>query len=206
MNYFRCRVPALIGALGLLPALSLPAFSAEPSKIQSGSYADLWNKSPFTVPPAVVDEVKEEENPLEDYTLAGVCQMKGGWFVVLINKKNRDEPRVRIKPDSPNDEGFQIVSVKNGKDRLETKVEIKTRGGKTGWVEYDEKFIAVKQAAPAAPPRQQQGHVPPVPQRPGGSPPPVTRPPVPSGSPGANNGDNSNGRSSRVRRVPPPPR
>ncbi|NIP92226.1 MAG: hypothetical protein GWO24_01625, partial [Akkermansiaceae bacterium] len=84
-------------------------------------------------------------NPLEDYTLAGVCEMKGGWYVVLMNKQKREE-RIRIKPNEKNEKNFKVAKVENGSSYLDTKVEIQMPGGKTGWVEYDKKFIVLKKA------------------------------------------------------------
>ena len=149
----------------------------------------------------MVEDAEEEENPLEDYTLAGVCKVKGGWFVVLINKKDRNE-RLRLRPGKSTDQGFEVVNVEQGSKRLETKVEIKTRGGKTGWVEYDEKLIAVKKAVPKAPAGGKPGAKnPPVPQRGGPQRPGASTPPVP----GKTGNNNTAGRGSRVRRVPTPP-
>lgn len=178
----------------LCAALVLPASADVPRKKSVTSYSQLWTKSMFTVPEPKEEKVVEVKNPLEDYTLAGVSQMKGGWFVVLINKKKRDD-RVKILPNETNNLGFEIVKVENGSNFLETRVEIKTRGEKTGWVEYDKKFIALKKAAPKAPVRGGKGN--PGSSR-GGQ-----RPPIP----GASNSKSGSGTSSRgrVRRVPTPP-
>ena len=185
-----------LAAATLLAVTMVPAISAVPRKQPLGRYAELWTKSPFTVPPEVVVPDAEEDNPLDDYTLAGACEMKGGWFVVLINKKERDK-RVRIRPGVENDQGFQVINVQNGSGYMETKVEIQTRSGKKGTVEYDKKFIVLRKATPRAPlvrgskPGQKPGAKPPIPgQR-------TTRPPTPSSS--------SSNRPSRVRRVPNPP-
>lgn len=171
----------------------LPALSAVPKKQPLGRYAELWNDSPFTVKPAVDAPAEEVKNPLEDYTLAGACEMKGGWFVVLINKKDRNE-RIRLRPGVEDKEnGFQVVKVENGDSYLGTKVEIQTRSGMTGTVEYDKKFIVLKKATPRAPSKPGAKPKPPVPGRATGK-----RPPVPSSS-------SSTARPSRVRRVPNPP-
>lgn len=180
-----------------------PLLAGVPSKQVATRYMNLWSQSPFTIPPKAPDVVVEESNPLEDFTLAGVCKLQKGWFVVLINKKQREE-RVSIKPDQENSEGFQIVKVEEGGGHMDTRVEIRTRGGKSGWVEYDKKFIAVRTTVPTNPAGRAQPNQPPVPGRPGAQPArpgtPNVRPPVPT--PTSNN--NSRG-PSRVRRVPTPP-
>ena len=138
----------------------------------------------------------EEENPLEEYTLAGAGKLKGGWFVVLMHKKDRE--RVRLSPGKESEEGFEVVNVQRGKSYMDTKVEIKTRSGKTGTVEYDKKFIVLRKATPKAPvkgakpavrPPGQKTSSPPVPGRSGK--PATARPPSPT--------------KPRVRRIPSPP-
>ena len=195
---------AIGSALAILAATAMPAFSGVPRKQPLGRYAELWTKSPFTVPPVVAGEEKVEENPLEDYTLAGVCEMRGGWFVVLINKKER-EKRVRIKPGTTNTEGFQVVSVDNGSSYLETKVQIQTAGGQKGWVEYDKKFLVLKAATPQAPAGGRNNNPGARPGTPGGPPVPG-RPPAATPNPSPRpTGNDSGNRPSRVRRVPTPP-
>jgi hypothetical protein len=181
--------------------MTAPLDAEVPRQQPLGRYAELWSKSPFTVPPVATDETPPEENPLDDYALSGVCKLKEGWFVGLINKKQQDE-RLLLKPNEPNDEGFQVVEVEQGEGRLKTKVQIKTRSGKVGWVEYDEKFLALKKTMPQPQPGQQNPNQPPVPGRPGGGNQPQVRPPVPT--PNAQNATTNN-RPTRVRRVPTPP-
>ena len=180
----------------ILMGTILPAISAVPKKQPLGRYAELWTDSPFTVKPLIVAPEVEEENPLDDYTLAGACMMKGGWFVVLINKKDRNE-RVRIRPGVENLNGFQVVGVENEGGYMETKVQIQTRNGKKGTVEYDKKFIVLKKAtlrAPTRKPTAKPGQRPPIPGR------STSRSPTPSKKP-----TTSTARPSRVRRVPNPP-
>lgn len=192
MKRSRIRITILLSAAALLAGMVLPVHSAVPRKQPLGRYAELWTKSPFTVPPVIAPTVKDEANPLDDYTLAGVCQIKGGWFVVLINKKQRGD-RIRIKPNETNTEGFKVVSVRNGTKYKDTKVEIAYAGNKTAWVEYDDKFMVLKKAT-AAPARGKPGSQP----KPGGKP-GTARPPMPSASGG------QTPRPSRVRRIPTPP-
>jgi hypothetical protein len=181
MKKSRFRSTIQIALLGLAGVIGGAGLSAVPRKQALGHYTELWSNSPFTIPPVVGAPEQVAVNPFEDYTLAGVCELKGGWFVVLINKKTRDE-RIIIKPNEQNDKGFKIVSVNQGAKSRETKVEI-SQGGKTDWVEYDEKFLAVRQAVPAngpgqanrgprVPPIPGQPGTPPIPGRPSQTPPP----------------------------------
>lgn len=186
-------IPLLTAAI--LMGTILPAISAVPIKQPLGRYAELWTDSPFTVKPPIDAPEVEEENPLDDYTLAGACKMKGGWFVVLINKKDRNE-RVRIRPGVENLSGFQVVGVENEGGYMDTKVQIQTRNGKKGTVEYDKKFIVLRKATPRAPTRKptaKPGQRPPIPGR-------SSRPPMPTKKP-----TTTSTRPSRVRRVPNPP-
>ena len=121
-----------------------------PKKPVLSRYSELWTNSAFTIPPVKEVVEVEEDNPLDEYTLAGTCEVEGGWFVVLINKKERDK-RIRLHPGEKNDEGFEVVKVERGASYMDTRVEIKNRSGKIGSVEYDKKFIVLKKATPRAP-------------------------------------------------------
>lgn len=186
--------------VGLLTAAILPMRADVPIKKPLARYAELWTKSPFTVPPPkdVPDVVVE--NPLDDYTLAGACEMKGGWFVVLINKKERDK-RVRIRPGVENDMGFQVIKVDGGQGFMDTKVQIKTRSGKKGTVEYDRKFIVLKKATPRANPSGKPGAKP----NPSGRKPPVPGRTSTNRTPPRPGTSTSSGGRPRVRRIPNPP-
>ena len=157
---------------------------------------ETWTNSAFTIPPVKEVVEVEEDNPLDEYTLAGTCEVEGGWFVVLINKKERDK-RIRLHPGEKNDEGFEVVKVERGASYMDTRVEIKNRSGKIGSVEYDKKFIVLKKATPKAP----VGRKPVV--KPGQKP-PTSRTPTPStkGRPSSS----SSASKPRVRRIPSPPK
>lgn len=197
-----------LGVIALLGVSTLSTFASVPRKQRLDRYAKLWTKSLFTVPPDVVAPEIVEENPLEDYTLAGVAEIKGGWFVVLINREDRAK-RVRIKPGAANEEGFKVVKVEEGSGFMDTKVQVETSGGKQGWVEYDKKFLVLKGATPSAPAANTSGNRGQVTARPGTP----NRPPVPTRAasarrtpprPNASSSRNNN-QPSRVRRVPTPP-
>jgi hypothetical protein len=101
-----------------------------PRKQPLGRYSKLWLTSPFTVKP--VEEPKEAPpSALDDYTLAGVAQVKDGWFVVLMNKKKRDE-RVRLRPGEANPQGFKVMNVTHGDGYKETKVRSSLAGAAAG--------------------------------------------------------------------------
>ena len=167
-----------------------------PKKPVLSRYSELWTNSAFTIPPVKEVVEVEEDNPLDEYTLAGTCEVEGGWFVVLINKKERDK-RIRLHPGEKNDEGFEVVKVERGASYMDTRVEIKNRSGKIGSVEYDKKFIVLKKATPKAP----VGRKPVV--KPGQKP-PTSRTPTPStkGRPSSS----SSASKPRVRRIPSPPK
>ena len=187
-----CAASLLLGAVA-------PAFSDVPTKKPLARYSELWTKSAFTVPPPPPEVTVEEDNPLDDYTLAGTCEVKGGWFVVLINKKERDK-RIRLHPGEENDQGFEVVKVDRGKGFMDTKVEIKNRSGKIGMVEYDKKFIVLKKATPRAPVGKKPVTKP-------GQRPPTSRGPTP---PSSSRSSSSSSRSSSSRKpsarpIPNPP-
>ena len=118
-----------------------------PKKQPIGRYVSLWTNSPFTVKPEV-EAPEEIPNALEDYVLTGVSKLPEGYFVVLMNKKQRDE-RIRIAPNDYNAAGFKVVNVKQDPyDYMKTEVEIAVGGGRTGTVTYEEKYLALKAPSP----------------------------------------------------------
>lgn len=191
----------VLGVAALFMAAVLPALAEVPKKKPLSRYAKLWNDSPFTVKPLPDVVIKEEENPLDNYTLAGACELKGGWFVVLMNKKDRE--RIRLRPGAESEDGFKVVKVEHGASYLETKVEIRTRSGKTGTVEYDKKFLVLKKATPKAPTGAKPGQLKPG-QRPrSGAPTIPGRQPSGNRPPNPSSGGSTN--KPRVRRIPNPP-
>ena len=117
-----------------------------PKKAPITQYIGLWTNSPFTSKPAPPAPV-ETANPLEDYSLAGVSPIGGGYRVTLLNKKKPDE-RIAIDTDKPTGD-FKILEViRKPGDPLATVVSLST-GSKTGTVAFDEKFLTLV-AAPTA--------------------------------------------------------
>ena len=168
---------------------------ALPKKQPRGRYATLWTKSPITIKPIVIQE-EDDPHEVDDYTLAGVSPVDGGWSVTLIHKKERGK-RLHVLPGMKNEEGFTVASVRQDPiSNKNTTVVISTPDGKKGTVAYEEKFLALK-AAPAA-------------KKPTNPRKPVTnkRVPPPSGIPGLtkNPTTSSGGNKPRVRRAPTPPK
>ncbi len=195
------RTSRIVSSLFMLVTgmvVSLPVCAEVPKKQPIARYSELWTKSAFTIPPVREVVEVEEDNPLDEYTLAGACEVQGGWFVVLINKKERDK-RIRLHPGEENDEGFEVVKVDRGKGYMDTKVEIKNRSGKIGSVEYDKKFIVLKKATPRAPVKK------PV-TKPGQRPPTSRGPTPPSSSRSSSSSKRPSSSSQpRTRRIPQPP-
>ena len=90
----------------LLLALALTGWAAAdlPRKAPITKYTGLWTNSPFTSKPPP-PEAGPVANPLEDYALAGVSPISGGYRVTLLNKKKPDE-RITVDSDKPK-ERFQ---------------------------------------------------------------------------------------------------
>lgn len=196
----RTQILPLAGLLFV--AAAMPAYGAAPNRatITPTKYQKLWTQSPFTVKPPPPN-VEAGPGPLEDYTLASVSPSQEGWFVVLLNKKKRED-RVRIVPGTENEEGFKVVEVKQDPASYkETKVKLAYRGD-TGWLGYEDKYLALKRAAggpaKAVPPR------PGTPARPAVPTPAAARTPTPPPSP-TNQASPATTRQPRVRRVPTPP-
>lgn len=127
-------------------ALSAWAAADLPKKAPISKYTRLWTESPFTSkpPPEVAGPVAD---PLEDYSLAGVSPVTGGYRVTLLNKKNPTE-RIIVESDRPSD-GFKILGVtRKPGDPLGTVVRMSS-GSVTGNVAFDEKLLTL--APPAAP-------------------------------------------------------
>lgn len=201
MLNFTFKISALTGLA--CTALSVCAFGDDvPRKQPVGRYATLWTNSPICDPPPVVDP-PPTVSELDDYTLAGVSPVNGGYSVILINKTKRDK-RVHLLPGMANSEGFTVKSVRQDPvSSKNTTVEVATANGKASWVGYEEKFLALKPGAAAAQPAATPaGGRPPNPAAPAASP---ASPQIPGLSGGRPSGRSSSGSAPRVRRVPTPP-
>lgn len=166
--------------------LSTLAFSATvladvPRKAPLTKYTGLWTNSPFTSKPPP-PEAAAAVNPFEDYVLAGVSPIEGGYLVTLINKKEPDV-RMAVQTGQQNPKEMKIVGVdRKPGDPLGTIVRLSS-GAATGTVKFEPEFLALK-AAPVqqANPQAQQGDQQNQQQR----------------------GQNPNARQPRPRVVPPP--
>lgn len=130
----------------LLPLLIAPAVAQEPVDKPVEAYRTLWTSSPFTTPPPP-GEGPAEVNPMDDYALSAVSPVAGGYMVVIVNKKDPSD-RIRIVSGQPSE--FTIDKVIPGEGPRETVVEL-SHGSKKGKVEFDEKLLVIRQAAPPRP-------------------------------------------------------
>jgi|GEM_PF-1409948 len=180
-------------------------------------YSTLWTNSRVCSKP---EKVGGEVGPpvFEDYVLLSVTPMGEEYMVSIRNKKEKTGGRVRILPGQTNSEGFKVLGVEQTSDYMETKVKLSHKG-KTGIVQYDEKFLGVKQPSVATKGKPKAGSPvrPPVPGRkpttnnnnlpPGLKAAGITNANVNasrSGTPNAT-GAKATTRKPRVRRVPTPP-
>ncbi len=157
-----------------------------PKKAPLSKYSDLWTKSPFTSkppPPPPPDEIPA----FEDYALAGVSPIEGGYRVTLLDKKN-PEKRIFIFSDDPGSkDGFKILGVTRDPDKPRGTVVRLSSGSQTGTVTYDDKLMTLAAPPPPQNPQQAQPQMPGQPQpqlQPGQMPqrqprPRVVPPPVP---------------------------
>ena len=145
LPYHHFPMPTAPRILLLTLALTGLAVADLPKKAPLTKYAGLWTNSPFTSKPPQ-PEAGPTVNPLEDYALAGVSPVDGGYRVTLLNKK-KPEDRIIVESDRPR-EGFKILEViRKPGDPLGTIVRMSS-GSVTGTVSFDEKFLTL--AAPAA--------------------------------------------------------
>lgn len=123
--------------------------SAElPRKAPLTKYRNLWQNSPFTTKPVDIGG-PPPPSVLDDYALAGVSPIKGGYRVTIINKKNPDE-RVYVYSDQPEaSHGFKIESVERKAGDMRGTVVHMMSGTQKGTVSYDEKFLTIAAPAPA---------------------------------------------------------
>ena len=187
------KTPSSILILTL--AISTWAAADLPKKAPYSKYLHLVQNSPFTSKPLPVDP-GPQVNILDDYALAGVSPIAGGYRVTLLNKKKPDE-RIAVSSDEVKPKhGFKILEVmhKEG-DPLGTTVKLSSASG-TGTVAFDEKHLAL--AAPAAPKQAPNGQHPNA-QHPSGLPAAMPGIPGQTVQPGQ-----IPGRQPRPRVVPPP--
>lgn len=186
--------------LPLILASSLLCQGEPPRKEPVTKYSQLWTRSLITVPPPPEEKLEEEvTTPLDDYVLGGYTKLKSGYFVSLINTKDRSE-RLTISSGSPGSGPYTVLQVQsNPEDFTEVKVLVKV-GNQEKWIGYDDKFLTLSRPAapaPAAAPSNQRTNR--SSERRNGN-----------NNRSRNNNANNNGneprqRRPRVRRVPVPP-
>lgn len=139
----------------ILLSIGLPAFSEIPRKMPYTKYRSLWDDSPFTTKP-IIESAPVEENVFEDYALAGVAPIKGGYQVTLIDRKDPGKRTYINSDDERPPHGFKIESVERDNDDFKGTVVHLRSGSRRGTVSYDEKLLTlVKPPAPKATSRQQ---------------------------------------------------
>jgi hypothetical protein len=155
--------------LWLAPTLIGVTVADLPRKAPLSKYSTLWTDSPFTSKPPPAEQAPAL-NPLENYALAGVSPIGGGYRVTLLDRKDPVK-RIVVETGKPS-EGFKILAVnrKQG-DPLGTVVQMSS-GSVNGSVKFDESLLTLQ-----APPAQQQPAaqlppgIQPAPQPPGNQPP-----------------------------------
>jgi len=151
--------------------LLIGAASADvPKKPSNASYAHLWNNSPFTSKPPPPPP-GEQVGAFDDWALAGVSEVEGGYMVTLQHKKNAGEVQTirpsgtmkhfpdRMEELPPGASGsFKVDRVEFGKTSWMDTVVHLSAGGRSGSVKFDEKTMTPKAgAAPQQKPGQQPG-------------------------------------------------
>lgn len=140
----------------LLPLLAGMLHAEVPRKPLPSKYRNLWQNSPFTTKPqgpTVVDY-----NVLQDYVLLGVSPIEEGYRVTMLNRKRPNDGRVVVESNRHSD-GFKIVEVMHSQgEPLKTKVKL-AKGGKSGTVGFEDKFLALKAPPATAKPQQPNNRV-----------------------------------------------
>lgn len=156
-------------------------FADVPRSPSPSRYKDLYLNSAFTDDPPPPEEV-EVQNDLPDWVLVGLSKYTDGVKVKLMNKKDRS--RVTIPSAEATRMGFAVKEVQQDRNFIDGAVVTVQKGGMTGEVRFDPKFLVLKQAISGKPVTAQKGgnqrgsNTPP---RPGGNNnvPSPNRPPTP---------------------------
>jgi len=117
-----------------LMALPMVALADAPSKKQLSRYSALWTDSPFTTKPQIENK-SEAIDALADWMLAGVSSVENGYFVTLMDKRDRSK-RIRLAPGLSNNSGIELVSVNMGESYRDTKVKLRANG-QVGELKFD---------------------------------------------------------------------
>lgn len=123
-----------------------------PRKAPLTKYQGLWTNSPFTTKPPPDEGGPPPPNPLEDYALAGVSPIQGGYRVTIINKKKPDERKYVYSDQANASHGFKILSVERDPANVRGTVVHMMSGSTKGTVTYDEKLLTISTPAPQQPP------------------------------------------------------
>jgi hypothetical protein len=199
------------------------AFADVPPRSPSATrYKDLYLNSAFTDPPPE-EEPEEIISDLPDWVLVGLSKYVDGVKVKLMNKKDRT--RVTIPSKSATEMGFSIKEIKQDRNFIKNAVVTLQKGGMTGEVRFDPKFLTLKKASgpasaskndprtagkgtPTPPAAKRDSRVPTPPTPSGGTPPAsgnqVPQPTTPATQTNGRGGASPSGnRPSRRPRYPP---
>lgn len=139
------KITPLITCLLLASAgMLLADVPREPGK---NKYSNLWNNSPFTVKPE--GDLPPVPNIINDYTLLGVAPISDGYMVIMLNKKSKQRSVLRTGEGSQDFKILQVIHPSNNPSA--TRVELRTKTGQTGFIGFDDRYLALK-AAPSAKP------------------------------------------------------
>ena len=145
----KSRYPLLLTAL-----VTGSVFADVPRSPSPSRYKDLYLNSAFTDDPPPPKEV-EIQNDLPDWVLVGLSKYTDGVKVKLMNKKDRS--RVTIPSVEATKMGFAIKEVKQDRNFIDGAVVTVQKGGMTGEVRFDPKFLVLKQAIGGQPVTAQKG-------------------------------------------------
>ena len=124
----------------------MPAHANAPKKAPLVKYTGLWTNSPFTSKPPPPPP-GETVNPFEDFTLAGISPVPGGYRITIISKKNPDIRKV-IEPGGGGE--FKVVSVERNPEKSLGTTVVLSSGAIQGTVSFEPELITLN-AAPRIP-------------------------------------------------------
>ena len=122
------------------------AFAAPPETFRADRYKDLYLNSPITDPPLRPETPEEEPSDLPDWTLVAVGKNRSGRPEVRIMNM-KDRTRITIPGPDATEAGFSIVDIVNSRNYLADSVVTLRKGGVTGEVRFDKKFLVLKKVS-----------------------------------------------------------
>ena len=135
------RLISYLLASGLF-ALLAPASAEVPRKMP---LEKVLNLSIFAKTKRTTEKIKPPlfPNPVDEYTLAGLSKVEGGWIVVLLHKKDRRK-HIHLSPYHFTESGFRVIAVEHA-GTMKARVRIAT-GKKHGWVKFEPAYLIPRHA------------------------------------------------------------